>query len=397
MPSPCSGYVYACALSQAPQDWLQCQLLLQPPRFNQEPVTFLLMVTYNATFAVTVQWPDESELLFVPPPSALPPSSRCTAPVVTAWPTDFDQAWLNDIAALDGEAEAVFPVSGRRRTLIKKEAEESDCELELVVEWLEERYQTLGIHTHRQSFAYRAGPRANLIATVPGLDATLPPIVVADHIDTAFAGDVFALNQTRVAVPGADDNGSATATLLRLAALISQFADLAGRLQRTILLVHLTGEEYPADDLGARHLVSDWLTHGRDVAAIVLMDMISWRQNASDGLFQISAGSSNASLAVARCAFDVASVYINQFTPMPIKPAFRAETDPRQYLYNTDGALFSWSGFPVILINEHINRLEHLDRHHYHETTDALAFMDPAFGASVARVAIETVLHLATQ
>ena len=57
----------------------------------------------------------------------------------------------------------------------------------------------------------------------------------------------------RLAAAGADDNHSATAALM-LAAPIFLRTRPAGRLGCDIWLVHLTGEEFPADCMGARHL-----------------------------------------------------------------------------------------------------------------------------------------------
>jgi hypothetical protein len=114
-------------------------------------------------------------------------------------------------------------------------------------------------------FAWSGGWRGNqdgrtyerdLVVVIPGRDRRRA-VIMADHYDTAYMEDVFGYPQSqrgpRLAAAGADDNHSATAALL-LAAPI--FLDLArqGRLRCDIWLVHLTGEEFPADCLGARHL-----------------------------------------------------------------------------------------------------------------------------------------------
>src|SRR5262249_20206017 len=57
----------------------------------------------------------------------------------------------------------------------------------------------------------------------------------------------------RLAACGADDNHSATAALM-LAAPIFLEMSKQGQLGCDVWLVHLTGEEFPADCLGARHL-----------------------------------------------------------------------------------------------------------------------------------------------
>src|SRR3954451_23165260 len=57
----------------------------------------------------------------------------------------------------------------------------------------------------------------------------------------------------RLAAPGADDNASATACLLCAAPIFLQLSR-QGRLGCDVWLVHLTGEEFPAEGSGARHL-----------------------------------------------------------------------------------------------------------------------------------------------
>ncbi|MBI3558215.1 MAG: M28 family peptidase [Deltaproteobacteria bacterium] len=73
----------------------------------------------------------------------------------------------------------------------------------------------------------------------------------------------------------------------------------------------------------------------------------------------------------------------------------RDRFDARSYLYNTDGIVFSNAGYPVILLNEHINGIENLNRPHYHSTSDSVKFLDFSYAASIARVAIETAARLA--
>ena len=82
-------------------------------------------------------------------------------------------------------------------------------------------------------------------------------IIMADHYDTAYMEDVFGYahggDGPRLAAAGADDNHSATAALM-LAAPIFLELSRQGKLARDIWLLHLTGEEFPADCMGARHV-----------------------------------------------------------------------------------------------------------------------------------------------
>lgn len=65
--------------------------------------------------------------------------------------------------------------------------------------------------------------------------------------------------------------------------------------------MHLCGEEYPADDLGARNLILKLIESRTDIVGLLLMDMIGWR-NVTDPrwLFQVNAGNSDESIALGR-------------------------------------------------------------------------------------------------
>ena len=77
-------------------------------------------------------------------------------------------------------------------------------------------------------------------------------VIFADHYDTAYMADCYG-KDGRVSAAGADDNHSATATLMLSAPI---FLDMSreGRLGCDIWLIHLTGEEFPSDCLVARAL-----------------------------------------------------------------------------------------------------------------------------------------------
>ncbi len=354
-----------------------CRQTPAPVRLNGRPVVFVLSVS-----AKGVAWP--AGIGWKEIHRALPPLPGRAA-FVKAWPADFTAAYRRDMLALDGENEAVFPLSGRRVLFKAKSGADPDNQLGLLSEYLEERYWFLGISTRRQEFLWRGMPQCNLIAVIPG---SLPPglnrpVLMGDHIDTAFCEDEYERTGRRVSAPGADDNVSATATLLRAAAVLKDSRPL-----HDIWLVHFTGEEFPPDDLGARDFLARLMRARQDITGLVLMDLIGWRAG-KDDIFQVNPGDSSASMRIAAEAFDAARALKIKFRPK-LRPRF----DSRSYLYNTDGLLFSDTGYPVILLNEHMNRLENLNRVGYHHTTDTSRKIDWEYASSVARTAIETVARL---
>ena len=75
-------------------------------------------------------------------------------------------------------------------------------------------------------------------------------------------------------------------------------------------------------------------------------------------------------------------------------PRLRSRFNSRSYLYNTDGLLFSDAGYPVILFNEHMNRLKNMNRVGYHHTSDTSRKIDWEYVTAVVKTAIETVARL---
>ncbi len=277
----------------------------------------------------------------------------------------------------------------------------------------------------------------DVIVVIPGKEHR-QAVVLADHFDTAYMEDVYDTGRggsgARLAAHGADDNCSATATLLQAAPV---FLDLArrGRLQRDVWLVHLTGEEFPSDCMGARALcgalmeralvlrVEDGRTvdlSATRVVGVVVMDMIAHNRASNPYVFQISPGDGPGPLRVALEAH-LANEAWNRgadrwnagserrgrgpsrsadpatIPPVAEFPHLRGEVrlhfQSRSSLYNTDGQIFSDVGVPVVLFMEDYD----IDRQGYHDTHDTIANIDLDYGAGVAAIAIETVARLAVE
>ncbi|MCE9579518.1 MAG: Zn-dependent exopeptidase M28, partial [Deltaproteobacteria bacterium] len=285
------------------------------------------------------------------------------------------------------------------------------------------------------------GPRErNVICVIPGRNRR-EAVVLADHYDTAYMEDVYdgklagVAAHTRHAAPGADDNHSATAALL-LAADVLLPLSRAGALERDVWLVHLTGEEFPGDSLGARQLVRRLvegtlaLADARDGRAIdlagvevtgaIVMDMIAHRGPRAGYRFQIAPGEGDRAMAVALAAHlaterwnasaarknrGAARVHARPYRRRPtgtrvpaIAPHAHLVGEIRPHwhwsstVFNTDAQCASDAGLPIALFMEHYD----IDRRGYHDTLDTLANIDLDFGAAIAAVAIETAAALAT-
>jgi hypothetical protein len=282
----------------------------------------------------------------------------------------------------------------------------------------------------------RIASERNIILMIPGKNRN-EAVIMSDHYDTAYMEDVYdrkgSNGGARLSSAGADDNHSATSTLL-LAASIYLKMSKEGLLERDIWLIHLTGEEFPSDCLGARNLCQNIIQQtlklhqpdgtivdlsGIAISGVLLMDMIAHNRDNGHDVFQIAPGYSQASLKLATYAYDAAHDWnflakeLNE-TPdrkgcsrgkrtvdgetIPQKALhtvpdaeIRTWEDPYSTLFNTDGIIFSDTGIPVILFMENYD----ISREGYHDSHDTMGNIDLDYGSAVSAIAIETVARIA--
>jgi hypothetical protein len=313
-------------------------------------------------------------------------------------------------------ADVVLDDATQRRLVHKK------SDLWRLGDFLLAYYKRLGIKCEADSFEWETdfdfpwskgwleGRERNIIAKIPGRDRSRA-VIMADHYDTAYMEDVFGRSGRgpRIAAAGADDNHSATAALM-LAAPIFRELDLAC----DIWLVHLTGEEFPADCLGARHLCQRIVAEKLVIAAVFVLDMVAHNNHKARDIFQICPGWGKEAMLLARVAHE-ANVDWNaaidgkrrnarrgkrskdpRVVPklarhLKLHGDVRPTSDAHSTLYNTDGQIFSDTGVPVVLFMENYD----INRHGYHDSHDTMENIDLDYGAALVSIAIETVARTA--
>ncbi len=276
----------------------------------------------------------------------------------------------------------------------------------------------------------------NLLVVIPGKDHSRA-VIMADHYDTAYMEDVYYKERggklARIAAAGADDNHSATAALM-LAAPIFMEMSKAGQLESDIWLVHLTGEEFPSDCMGARNLAERLVTgtlkfkitgkksldlSNVKIEGAFVLDMIAHNRPSNRDVFQISPGLSRGSYWLAHKAHLATMIWNSKSkewnrsperrglkrgrrspdgTTLPkiarhpsLHDEVRVPRDPRSSLFNTDGQIFSDVGVPVVLFMENYD----ISRTGYHDTKDNMSNIDLDYGSAVAAIAIESVARVA--
>ena len=277
----------------------------------------------------------------------------------------------------------------------------------------------------------------NLLVVIPGKNRK-QAVVLGDHYDTAYMEDIFEKERggsgARLAARGADDNYSASATLLQAAPIFLKLSK-EGKLERDIWLIHLTGEEFPSDCMGARNLCQSLIEKDlsltldektkidisdTEIVGLYVMDMIGHNRDSDQDIFQISPGKSAESLYLAYQAHIANMIWndcahkwnrqpgrlnlsrgqrIKEMKEIPdiarhlaLKGEVRTQYNPHSSLFNTDGQIFSDTGVPVVLFMENYD----INRTGYHDSKDTLENIDLDYGTAFAAIAIETVARIAT-
>lgn len=278
----------------------------------------------------------------------------------------------------------------------------------------------------------------NLLVRIPGRDRKRA-VIMADHYDTAYMYDWYEKEYggtgARLSAPGADDNCSATVALM-LGAVPFLELSRQGKLACDIWLIHLTGEEYPAEGQGACRLCQ-WLVEKTlalhianrkpqdlskvRVQGLYVLDMVAHNNSKDRDVFQIAPGVSRESLWLAYQAHVAAETWNlstekwNRQAPrmragqgkrsrdgkslpplarhLPLHGEVRLHFDTRSTLFNTDGQMFSDVGVPVVLFMENYD----IQRVGYHDTHDNMTNINLDYGAALAAITIESVARAATE
>ena len=277
----------------------------------------------------------------------------------------------------------------------------------------------------------------NILVVIPGKNRK-QAIVLGDHYDTAYMEDIYEKGKggsgARLAANGADDNYSASATLLQATPILLKLSK-EGKLERDIWLIHLTGEEFPADCMGARNFCRTLIEKNirlklgneqfndlsnTEIVGVYVMDMIGHNRDNDQNIFQISPGKSAASLHLAWQAHIANMIWnsnvhkwnqssdrqhlgrgkritMQEAIPEPakylaIEGEVRTQYNPHSSIFNTDGQIFSDIGVPVVLFMENYD----INRTGYHDTKDTMDNIDLDYGSAFSAIAIETIARIAS-
>jgi len=348
-----------------------CIYLPLPPLLNMQAQTFYIKMSQgHILWPVNLEFRDEVK-------SQQEDTAFSSSEFFPNFSSLYKESYRHQLKVISGETKAPGFARFKRKNNVQ-----SDNQLLSMAAYFSSYYHKLGLKTSWQKFKWHNINHANLVATkVPDAKSDDGVIIVADHYDTAFSENIFERSGERVSNPGADDNASASAGLLVLAHALR-----TKKTRQPLWFVHLTGEEFPADDLGARKLVEMLLRQKIKIKAIIVMDMIAYRKPSWAQHFQISYGQNISSAELANIVF--------RNTSFPLLPLKRSRFDARTFIHQTDALVFSDYGFPVVLVNEWLNSNDHWDRPHYHQSSDRVDTLDLDYALKILETVANTICDL---
>ena len=219
----------------------------------------------------------------------------------------------------------------------------------------------------------------NLILTIPGQTIPGEIVVMSAHYDST-SGTPTSL------APGANDNGTGSATVFEAARLLRQF-----RFQRTIKLIWFTGEEqglFGSDAYVADHSMTGYL-------GVVNLDMFGWDGNPApngDRCFEIHVGNLAASADVGNCFSTSIASYSLGLTRDFLTSTATDRSDHASFWNVNVGAIEIaenfFTGGPTCASSD--------ANPGYHSVNDTLAGnMRPSYGFDIARAGLATIAAMA--
>lgn len=235
----------------------------------------------------------------------------------------------------------------------------------LAQSYLAERLTSYGLAVELQHYDASHPNTANVIGLQQGTTAARCTLIVCAHFDDIAPGDT---------VPGADDNGSGTATVLEAARILSKYT-----LPPTV--VYALWNEEESGDIGSTAYAQRSSQRKDSIIGVINVDMIGFDSN-NDGKSEIHTNNSSRSVALASLMNSVNTTYSIGLAPVTYKPGGS----------NSDHASFWLYGYGAIWLIEaywsgDLNP-------GYHTVNDKIQKFNLGYFTKCAKLAIGTLANL---
>jgi hypothetical protein len=222
-------------------------------------------------------------------------------------------------------------------------------------------FKSYGLETRYDDWSYGGNSGNNIEGTLQGTDETSDEIyIICAHYDSVTGS------------PGADDDGSGTATVLAAAYAMSQY-----EFNHTIRFVAFDGEEQGL--LGSHEYVQEAYDNGDNIVAVLNGDMIGFATNETEAsMMKIKENS--ASTWITNFTYDVSQKYEEYIELTVIPSGSGGGSDHRSF----------WDfGYHAIMYQEYNFN------DYYHSPQDQIGNMDIDYCTRMSRLEIATLGELA--
>lgn len=208
-------------------------------------------------------------------------------------------------------------------------------------------------------FENRFKDTENVVAVIKGTEFPDEIVVVSGHYDHLGVKDGKIYY-------GADDDASGTATVMSVAKAFKKAADKGYQPKRTLLFIHLTGEERGL--LGSRYYTENPIFPLENTVANINIDMVGRvdeaHQDNPDFVYLIGSD---------RLSTELDHIVQRQnkaYTQLDLDYTFNADDDPNRFYYRSDHYNFAKHNIPVVFFFNGV----HEDYHQPTDTPDKIDF-----------------------
>ena len=202
-------------------------------------------------------------------------------------------------------------------------------------------------------------PSENVVAFIEGTEKPEEIIVVSAHYDHLGMTEEDIYN-------GADDDGSGTVALLKIAEAFQKAKEDGNGSKRSILLLHVTGEEKGL--LGSKYYVNYPIFPLKNTVADLNIDMIGRVDDAhtKNPNFVYVIGSDKLSSEL----HQISEKINDNFTQLTLDYTYNDDNDPNRFYYRSDHYNFAKNNIPIIF---YFNGT-HQDYHKPSDTPDKINY-----------------------
>lgn len=239
-----------------------------------------------------------------------------------------------------------------------------------VAAWLKAKFEAMAVESGRQDTAayfVETGPNypQPSLVTVIGTGSKEKAIVIGAHMDTLSG-----------AMPGADDDGSGSATVMEMARIL---LESPYHFKRPVYIIWYAAEERGL--VGSQYVVNDFINKKIPVAAAIQFDMTGYRHNEKDSTMWIFR--------------DFTDGYLNQFIKRLVQTYVKVPVAFSECGYGcSDHASWMAEGIPAAFPCE-----EKFEYHnpYIHTPSDTIDLLNTDHMVNFAKLALAFALELALE